>query len=68
MRQSIDECLELLLENPRHPGLHTHRVRGTRQVWESYVDYANRITWEYGEGNTIVVRNNCNHDMPGRRP
>ena len=68
MRRSIDESLELLLENPRHPGLHTHRVQGTKRVWESYVDNANRITWEYGEGRTIVVRNNCTHDMPGRNP
>ena len=68
MRQAIDECVELLLENPRHPGLHTHRVQGTRRVWESYVDYTNRVTWEYGEASTIVLRNNCTHDMPGRNP
>jgi hypothetical protein len=68
MRQSIDDCVELLLENPRHPGLHTHRVQGTRRVWESYVDYANRVTWEYGEGDIVILRNNCGHDVPGRTP
>ena len=68
MQRSLDECIELLLMNPRHPGLHTHRVQGTRRVWESYIDYANRVTWEYGEERTIVLRNNCNHDVPGRNP
>jgi hypothetical protein len=67
-RQSIDGCVELLSENPRHPGLHSHRVQGTRRVWESYVDEANRVTWQYGESGTIVLRNNCTHDMPGRNP
>ncbi len=53
--------------NPLRIGL-SLRVQGTRRVWESYVDYANRVTWEYGEGDIIVLRNNCNHDIPGRSP
>lgn len=62
MRESIDDCVELLACNPRHPGLHAHRVQGRRGVWEAYVDQANRVTFEYGE-NSIILRNNCNHDM-----
>ncbi len=68
MQESINQCIKLLSENPYHPGLHSHRVRGTRRVWESYIDQANRVTWQYGEGGSIVLRNNCDHDVPGRNP
>lgn len=68
MRDAIDDCVRLLADNPRHPGLHTHRVQGTKNVWESYVDQANRVTWQYGEDEAIVLRNNCNHDVPGKSP
>ena len=68
MRTTIDECVKLLAQNPRHPGLHTHRVQGTKSVWESYVDHANPVTWEYGEDGSVVLRNNCNHYVPGRNP
>lgn len=67
MRDSIDECARKLRQNPRHPGLHSHRVGGFKGVWESYIDEANRVTWEYGEG-SIILRNNCNHDILKRRP
>lgn len=63
MRSSIDRCVVLLGENPRHPGLHTRRVQGRKGVWEAYVDQANRVTFQYGE-NSIVLRTNCNHDTP----
>ncbi len=64
MRDSIDRCVQLLSANPRHPGLHTHRVQGRRGVWEAYVDKANRITFQYGE-DSIILRNNCSHDILG---
>jgi hypothetical protein len=67
MRDAIDECVRKLHQNPRHPGLHSHRVNGAKGVWESYVDEANRVTWQYGEG-SIILRNNCNHDILKRRP
>lgn len=62
MRDSIDECIRLLSANPRHPGLHEHRVQGRKGVWEAYVDKANRVTFQYGE-NSIILRNNCSHDI-----
>ncbi len=67
LKQAIDECVQLLSEDPYHPGLHTHRVQGRKGVWEAYVDRTNRITFQYGE-NSIILRNNCNHDVPGKNP
>ena len=65
MQGAINDCLCWLSQNPHHPGLHSHRVLGTKNVWESYIDQANRITWEYGE-NSIILRNNCGHDTLNR--
>jgi hypothetical protein len=63
MQAAILECVNRLGENPRHPGLHTHRVQGTRgQVFEAYVDRANRVTFHW-EGPDIVLRKHCNHDI-----
>jgi hypothetical protein len=57
----------LLGDDPRHPGLHTHRVQGAPGVWEAYVDNANRVTFHYDEG-AIVMRSNCNHDIVRQSP
>ena len=67
MRNSIDEYVKLLSENPRHPGLHTHRVHGRKGVCQAYIDDANRVTFQYRE-NSIILRNNCTHDMPKQSP
>jgi hypothetical protein len=65
MKTAIDECITRLPENPKHPGLHTHKMQGVKGVWEAYVDDANRVTFHY-EGSVIVMRNN--HDILKRSP
>jgi mRNA-degrading endonuclease YafQ of YafQ-DinJ toxin-antitoxin module len=66
LRAAIARCVELLADNPRHPGLQTHRLQGSPGVWEAYIDQANRVTFHY-DGQVIVLRKNCNHDIL-RRP
>lgn len=63
----IIECIHKLGEDPHHPGLHSSGVKGSKGVFESYVDAANRITWHWDSG-VIVLRNHCNHDIVGRSP
>lgn len=67
MQAAIAECVHRLGENPRHPGLQTHKVKGTPGVFEAYVDKGNRITFEW-DGDTIILRNNCNHSIVDRNP
>jgi len=67
LRASILDCLHTLSDNPRHPSLQTHKVRGTPGVFEAYVDKANRVTFQYGN-DCIVLRNHCNHDIIKRSP
>lgn len=67
MQAAIAECVGRLVDNPAHPGLRVHPMQGVPGVWEAYVDKGNRITF-HREGDTIVLRNHCNHDMLRRSP
>lgn len=68
LARAIGECVYRLGENPRHPGLQTHPVRGTKnpKVFEAYVDKKNRVTWYWGAAGKIVLLANCNHDIVSR--
>jgi mRNA-degrading endonuclease YafQ of YafQ-DinJ toxin-antitoxin module len=66
MLGAILECVNQLGQDPRHPGLHTHKVKGHKGVWEAHVDKANRLTFEWDD-DVLVLRNNCNHEVL-RRP
>ena len=66
-QRKIDQTLDKLGEDPRYPGLHSHRIKRTRKVWECYIDKAYRVTFEYGK-NCIVCRNNCKHSIIDRNP
>ena len=69
MKDSIDRAIRLLGLDPHYPGLETHKVGGTKGVFESYVDKSNRLTWEWAEADhTISLRTNCNHDLIKRSP
>lgn len=61
-KDKVDETLDILEQNPRHPGLHAHRIQGKKRIWECYIDDSMRITFEYGKG-CIILRNNCRHYM-----
>lgn len=63
-RNKIRLALDKLKENPRHPGLHTHKYnsfkgRAGEEIFQSYVENrtpgAYRIFWTYGEENTIII-------------
>lgn len=67
MRAAILECVKRLVDDPRHPGLRTESVQGVPGVFSSRVDRGNRLTWHW-DGQVIVLRNHCNHDMVYRKP
>jgi len=68
MAAAIARCVYRLGEDPAHPGLNTHKIRGKEGVWEAYVDDANRVTFHYDQDGAIVLRNHCNHDIIKRSP
>lgn len=64
---SIEKTIELLVENQRYPGLHTHKVKGTKKIFEAYINDQARLTFEYGN-DKIILRTNCNHDAVLKNP
>lgn len=63
-RKKIKLTIDKLKENPRHPGLHTHKNssfkgQNEEEIFQSYVENhtpgAHRIFWTYGEENTIII-------------
>ena len=66
-KEKVDETLKQLCKDPKHPGLHSHRVQRTKKVWECYIDDAYRVTFEYGD-DCIICRNNCKHSIIDRNP
>ena len=63
---AVYETVERLLQEPESPGLNTHLVDRDRRIWEAYVNSATRLTFER-DGDNIVFRNNCRHDIIDRR-
>lgn len=66
-KDKVDKTLDLLELNPSYPGLHSHRVQGTKRIWECYIDESMRVTFEYGKSR-IILRNNCKHNITSRSP
>lgn len=63
-RKKIKSTLDKLSENPRHPGLHTHKNNSLRgyqgqNVFQSYIENktpgAFRVFWVYGDNNSIII-------------
>ena len=62
--KKLKKTLGLLAENPRHPGLASHKVQGLSaryrcDIWESYVENrtpgAMRVFWRYGPGANVIT-------------
>ncbi len=61
-RAAVVETLLKLARNPHHPGLHVHKVKGSAQVFESYVNSSDRVTFHFGR-DCLILRNCCEHDI-----
>lgn len=49
IQNKVDKQLMFLSENPGHPSLNLHPIRGTKGIWEGYVDHQYRFTFEIEE-------------------
>ncbi len=45
VQKKFKKQLRFLAENPRHPSLHIHRIRGSGGYWEFYIDAAYRCVF-----------------------
>ncbi|MFQ5341735.1 MAG: type II toxin-antitoxin system YafQ family toxin [Anaerolineae bacterium] len=46
LQRRVDGKLRLLLQDPRHPSLRVHKIRGTDDVWELSVTMNCRLIFE----------------------
>ncbi len=63
---AVYETVDRLLREPDSVGLNAHLVDREKRIWEAYVNKDTRITYQR-EGDTIIFRNNCRHDIIDRR-
>jgi len=52
--------VKILSENPFHPSLRTHKVRGHKNLFEFSVNMDIRVIWKY-EGSKIILLNEIGH-------
>jgi mRNA-degrading endonuclease YafQ of YafQ-DinJ toxin-antitoxin module len=49
IQAKVDKQIRLFKDNPRHPSLRIHPLRGTDGIWEGYVDIYYQFTLEIQE-------------------
>ena len=64
-KKKVIKQISLLAEDPSHPSLNVHRIKGTGSIWECYVDRSYRITFERSE-DEIILRVVGPHDIIGK--
>ena len=53
----------------KDPSLRTKRIQGTADFWESSITSGVRMTWRWGEGDSVVeLRNIGEHDRTLKNP
>lgn len=62
IKDRVDKQLEYLISNPGHPSLNMHPIRGTKGIWEGYIDKQYRFTFEI-EGDFYILRKVGSHDI-----
>ena len=63
----VDRQLKMLLEDMRHPSLHTKKIKGRIGIWEARVDFHYRFTFEIIE-DSLFLRVVGNHDEVIKNP
>jgi len=60
-KEKVDKQLRLLIANPKHSSLNLHLIRGTKRIWEGYINHQYRFTFEI-EGEYYILRKVGPHD------
>jgi len=56
LQQKAERAEQLFRENPFHPRLNTHKLRGKlKMFWSFSIDYHNRIAFNFVKGKHKVV-------------
>lgn len=71
VQSELDDVLRFLrTSGPSHRSLHSHKVQRDPakrnegvQVWESYITWSHRLTWNYLPNFTIYLRATDGHEI-----
>jgi mRNA-degrading endonuclease RelE of RelBE toxin-antitoxin system len=55
--------LSAFRKNPFHPSFSTHKMRGKKRNFESYINMDIRIIWKFGDDNTVLLIDVGHHDV-----
>ena len=69
--QAFQKQIELLWQNPIapfHPSLRIKKIQGTANIFECSINRDIRMTWEYHQSDSILLRNIGKHDRTLKRP
>ena len=61
IKNSMQTNLEKLIEDPFYNSLHTKKIKGTN-IFSSRINKQYRFSWQFKEGNIIILRNVDKHD------
>lgn len=67
VRKKFYKQVSLLLGNPKHPSLHTKKIKGADNIWEVRVDDHYRFTFSQDE-DLITLRVIGHHDDVLKKP
>jgi len=68
IQKKVDRGLTLLFSNPRHPSLQVRKLESHSSIWYIRVDLNHRLTFEFDEEGTLILRNVGSHDPTLTRP
>jgi mRNA-degrading endonuclease YafQ of YafQ-DinJ toxin-antitoxin module len=63
----LQNKLQIMAENPKHPSLRTKKIRGNEEIFECSINMNIRMTWEYRD-NKILLRAIGEHDSTLKKP
>jgi mRNA-degrading endonuclease YafQ of YafQ-DinJ toxin-antitoxin module len=60
--QQLAKFLNLIAANPRHPSLRSEKLARANHIWASSLSMQYRVTWQWLEGDSILLRAIGDHD------
>jgi len=68
IRNDFDGKIALFMENPRHPFLRTHKLKGRlEECFSFYLKHGNRVFFEFTSGDVVNLLDVGPHDMYKKR-
>lgn len=61
-KQAIEKE-KLLRENCFHPRLHTHKLKGYKDLWSFSINYSHRIVFEFLSNNSVLFIDVGTHEI-----